>query len=165
MDKIKTRSTKVTLLRPKLINSGTPKAAILNRAETWTIETFQKAPNKYLAVFNTPDGVIYQGFNGTTGWTKSSGGQREMNNAELTRIKRQADLYKDVKLKEQYSKLDVVGKAKLGDAAVFVVDALSLDHKAEKLFFDVRSGLLVRRTVFSETKLGLDPEETDYEDY
>lgn len=165
IDKIKTRSTKVTLLQPKLINSGTPKAAILNRAETWTLETFQKAPDKYLAVITTPDGVIYQGFNGTTGWTKSARGQREMSNVEVERLKRQVDLYKDVKLKEQYSTMNVAGKEKIGDREAYVIDALSLDHKSEKLFFDVQSGLLIRRTVFTETRLGLDPQETDYEDY
>jgi hypothetical protein len=69
--KIKTKSTRATLLRPKLINSGTPKAAILNRAETWTIETFLKAPDKFLSIITTPDGVIYQGLNGNSGWTKS----------------------------------------------------------------------------------------------
>ena len=165
VDKIKTRWTKVTLLRPKLINSGTPKAAMLNRGETWTIETFQKAPDKYLAIITTPGGVIYQGFNGTTGWTKTANGQREMNNADAARIKRQADLYKDVRLKEQYSKLSVTGKEKIGDRETYVVEALSLDNKTEKLFFDAQSGLIVRRRVFTENKLGLDPEETDYEDY
>jgi hypothetical protein len=38
IDKVRTRTTKVTLLRPKVINSGTPKAAVLNRGETLTID-------------------------------------------------------------------------------------------------------------------------------
>jgi hypothetical protein len=33
------------------------------------------------------------------------------------------------------------------------------------LFFDVETGLLLRRIVFTEIKLGFDPEQTDYEDY
>lgn len=165
VDKIKTKSTKGTLLRPKLINSGTPKVAILNRAETWTIETFLKAPDKFLAVINSPDGVIYQGFNGNAGWAKSPSGQRQLSNAEVEGLKRQVDLYKDFKLREQYSKATVTGREKLGDREVYVIEALSLANKLEKLFFDVQSGLLVRRTVFTETRLGLDPEETDYEDY
>lgn len=165
VDKIRTRVTTVTLLRPKLINSGTPKAAILNRGETWTIETLQKAPDKYLAVINTPQGVVYQGFNGTIGWTKTASGQREMSSVEVGRIKRQADLYKDLKLRERYSKMAVLGKEKIGDREAYVVEALSLDNKTEKLFFDQESGLLLRRTVFTEIKLGLDPELTDYEGY
>ena len=165
VERIKTRVTETTLLRPKLINAGTPKAAILNRGESWTIETFQKAPDKYLAIINTPQGVIYQGFNGTIAWTKTPSGQREMNSAELLRIKLQADLYKDLKLNERYSKMSVIGKETIGDHEAYVVEALSLDNKIENLFFDIQSGLLLRRTVFTETKLGLDPEQTDYENY
>jgi hypothetical protein len=165
VDKIKTRTTKSTLLRPKLINSGTPRAAILNRGETWTIETFYKAPEKFLAVVTTPEEVIYQGFIGSVGWTKTSDGQHEMNSADVARIKRQADLYKDLNLKEQYSKIGLVGKERIGDREVYVVEARSLENKTEKLFFDVQSGLLLRRTVFTEIKLGLDPVQTDYEDY
>ena len=165
VDEIKTRLTKVTLLRAKLVNSARPRAAILNRGETWTIETFQKAPDKYLAVITTPQGVIYQGFNGSAGWTRTPGGIREMNSGEVARIKRQADLSKDLKLKDQYSRMSVTGTEKIGDREAYVVEAMSLDQKIEKLFFDTESGLLLRRTVFTETKLGLDPEQTDYEDY
>ncbi len=163
--KIKTKVTKVTLLRPKLINPGTPKAAILNRGETWTMETFHKAPNKYLAVVTTPDGVIYQGFNGTVGWTKSAREQRQMTTGELAWIQRQADLYDSLKLKNRYSRATVTAREKLGDHEVYVVEARSVDNKAERLYFDVKTGFLIRRIVFTEIKLGLDPEQTDYEDY
>jgi len=165
VDRIKTRTTKATLLRPKLINSGAAGAVILNRAESWAIETFQKAPNKYLAVITTPDGVIYQGFNGAVGWTKTARGQREMSGVEVARVKRQADLYNDLRLREQYSKVSVIGKEKIDGHEVYVLDARSLENKAERLYFDVKTGFLLRRTVFTEIKLGLDPEQTDYEDY
>jgi hypothetical protein len=163
--KIKTRTTRITQLRPKLINSGTPKAAMLNRAETWTIETFQKVPNKYLSVLTTPDGVIYQGFNGTVGWIKTARDQRQMTTAELARIQRQADLSDSLKLKERYAKATVTASERLGDHEVYVVDARSVADKAEKLYFDVKTGFLIRRIIFTEIKLGLDPEQTDYEYY
>ncbi|HYN25480.1 MAG TPA: photosynthetic reaction center cytochrome c subunit family protein [Pyrinomonadaceae bacterium] len=165
IDKIRTRMMKVSLLRPKLINSGTPKAAMINRGETWTIETFQKAPDKYLAVITTPEGVTYQGFNGTTGWIKTPVELREMSSVELEWIKRQLDLYKDFKLKDQYSRMSVIGREKISDREAYVIEALSLGNKTEKLFFDTQAGLLLRRTVLTETKLGLDPEQTDFEDY
>lgn len=165
IDRIRTRTTKVTLLRPKLINSGTPRAAILNRAETVTLETFQKAPDKYLVIIPTADGIVHQGFNGTVGWTKTATEQTEMNSAQVGRMRRQADLYRDVKLKERYSTARVLGRERIGDRDVYAVEAKSLDNKTEKLFFEVSSGLLLRRIVFTEIKLGLDPEQTDYEDY
>lgn len=163
--KIKTRTAKATMLRPKLINSGTPKAAVLNRAETWTIETLQKVPNKYLVVITTPSGVVHQGFNGTVGWIKTGSEQRQMTSVELASLKRQADLYDSLKLKERYSKASVTAKERLGDREVYVVEARSVLNKAERLYFDVKSGFLLRRIVFTEIKLGLDPEQTDYDDY
>jgi len=140
--KIKTRTTKATLLRPKLINSGTPKAAVLNRAETWTIETFYKAPNKYLMVITTPNGVINQGFNGTVGWIRSGREQRQMTADELEWIKRQADLYDSLKLKERYAKTSVTSREKLGEREVYVLEAQSVGNKAERLYFDVKTGFL-----------------------
>ena len=165
VDKIKTRSTKVTLLRPKLVNSGTPRAAMINRGETITLETFQKSPDKYLAIITSPNEIVRQGFNGTVGWTKTATEQSEMNSAQVGRMRRLADLYRDVKLKERYSAARVIGRERIGDREAYVVDAKSLDNKSEKLFFDVSTGLLLRRIVFTEIRLGLDPEQTDYEDY
>ncbi len=165
IDKIKTRSSKVTLLRPKLVNSGTPKAAMLTRSETWTMETFQKGPDKYVAIITTPEGVINQGFNGTVGWIKNPTEQRELNSAQLARMKRDVDFYKDLNLRERYAKTVVTGKEKIGDREAYVIEATSIENKPEKLFFDIQTGLLLRRTVFTETKLGMDPQQTDYEDY
>ena len=165
IDKIKTQTTVQTLLRPKLINSGTPKAAMLNRGESWTMEVFQKAPDKYLSVITTPDGIFRQGFNGQAGWIKTPTAQRQMNSVELARIKAQADFYSDFKLKERYSTLSVIGRERLGNHEVYVVQGRSLTNQTEKLFFDIETGLLLRRVVFTEIKLGLDPEQIDYEDY
>lgn len=165
VDRISTRRTKLSLFRPKLINAGTPKAAIINRGEIWTVETFQKAPDKYLAVVTTPEGVTYQGFNGTRGWIKSPDEQREMSSTETAQMKRQVDFFRDFKLKEQYSKVNLIGREKIGHREAYVIEGLSLGNKTEKLFFDTQTGLLLRRIVLTETMLGLDPEQTDFEDY
>ena len=174
--KITSRVIKLSWLRPKLVNGGTPNAAMIARGETWAMEIYQKAPNKYLAVITSPNGMIYQGFNGTTGWVKSPQGQREMNSAELTRVARLADILGDFKLKEQYSQMTVTGRDKIDDHEVHVVEVLGAQasltasapapaRRVEKLFFDTQSGLLVRRTVLTQTALGLDPEQTDFKDY
>ena len=186
--KITTRVIKLSWLRPKLVNGGTPNAAMIARGETWAMEIYQKAPNKYLAVITSPNGMIYQGFNGTTGWVKTVQGQREMNIAEVARVARQADLLGDFALKEQYSQMSVTGREKIDDREVYVVEALGAQaslaapssaprptpgpaaghapaHRTEKLFFDTQSGLLLRRIVLTPTALGPDPEQTDFKDY
>jgi len=165
IDKIRTRTTKMTLLRAKTVDAGTAKAAVLNRAERLTIETFQKAPDKYLAVINGSGGPIYQGFNGTTGWTKSAQGERIMNSVEVARLKDQADLRSQIELKDRYSKIDLIGKDRIGQRDVYVLEGRSVAGKSERLYFDAKSGFLLRRTVLTETKLGLSPEQTDYDDY
>ena len=166
IEKIKTRYTKASFQRPKLVNSGTPKAAIINRGETWTIETYRKAPDKYLAVITSPEGIISQGYNGSIGWIKTPQGQREMNAAEVERIKREADLYTDLHLKEQFSAMTLIEKEKIDNRETYVIEATRIkDKKIEKLFFDAQNNLLLRRTVFTETVLGSNPEQTDFEDY
>jgi len=165
VEKISTRVSKISLLRPKIVGGGTPKAHAVARGETWSLEVYQKAPNKFLAITTTPNAVIYQGFNGTTGWVKTPAGQREMNAAELASIKKQADLYKDVARAADYSKLAVAGKETIAGREAYVVEAMNAAGKAERLFFDLETGLLVRRVVLTETVLGPDPEQTDYEDY
>lgn len=183
--KITTRVIKFSWLRPKLVNGGTPNAAMLARGDTWPTEIYQKAPNKYLAVINSPNGVIYQGFNGTKGWVKSPQGQREMNSAELARVTRTADLLGEFALKQQYSQMTVMGRQTIDNREVYVIEAVPVGtqtasvtppastasatstsvHRFEKLFFDVQTGLLLRRTVLTPTILGFDPEQTDFRDY
>lgn len=165
VDSIRTRFTKTQLLRMKVINSGTPKAAAVNRGEELTIETYQKTPDKLLSIIATPTGTVQQGFNGSRGWVKSGNAIRELSERDVARMKRDSNFYKELNLKDRYSKSIVVRKEKLDEHEVYVVEARSLENKDERLFFDVKSGLLLRRIVFTEIKLGLDPEQTDYEDY
>jgi hypothetical protein len=166
IEKIKTRYTKTLFQRSKLVNSGTPKAAVINRGETLTIETFLKMPDKFLTIITSPEEVISQGYNGSNGWIKTPQEQRALTAAEVERLKRQADLFTDLKIKERFSALMVAGKEKIGNRETYVIEAMRLsDKKIEKLFFDAQNGLLLRRTVFTETVLGANPEQTDYEDY
>ncbi len=47
----------------------------------------------------------------------------------------------------------------------YVIQATPANGPVEKLFFDVRTGLLVRRYTESDTPLGKLPLQVDYEDY
>ena len=163
--KITSRVSKVELLRASVVNSGTPNAYALARGTKWTAELYQKAGDKFLMVISTPQGVVYQGYNGTTGWTKTPAGQREINGQELARIKRQADMFAEFKIKSQFSSLLNDGRDRIKDRDVYVLRGTNLDNKTERLYFDIQSGLLLRRTVYTDTILGRDPEQTDYDDY
>lgn len=129
-------------------------------------EVYQKAPNKFSTVTTYPNETFSTGFNGVAGWGASSkGGVRSLPDALLAQVKSDAEFYKEIKAKELYSKLTVAGRQKIGDREVFVVEATPLTGPREKLYFDVESGLLLRKYTESETLLGMFPMQIDYEDY
>ena len=129
-------------------------------------EVYQKAPDKLLTVTSYPQVAFSNGFNGTAAWGHSSrDGVTPLPDQLLAQIKRDAVFYKELKTEELYSKLTVLGKAPVRDSEAYVVEAKPVSGPVEKLFFDVRTGLLVRRYTETDTPLGKLPLQTDYEDY
>lgn len=129
-------------------------------------EVYQKAPDKMLTVTSYPQVVFSNGFNGTAAWGHSSReGLTPLPDQLLAELKREAVFYKELKTEELYSKLNVTGKVAVRDSDAYVIDAKPINGPSEKLFFDVRTGLLVRRYTESDTPLGKLPLQTDYEDF
>jgi hypothetical protein len=129
-------------------------------------ELTQSGRDLILASITTPQsGIVERAFNGTVGWEKSSAGLREMAPEELTYFKRYPNLYADLKLKGQFSRLTVSGKQKLDGRDVYVLRGANVDGRREQLFFDVESGLLTRRIVSTTTLVGIIPEQIDFSDY
>jgi len=129
-------------------------------------EVHQKAPDKLLTVTSYPNVVFSNGFNGTVAWGHSSReGATPLPAQLVAEMKREAVFYKELKTPELYSNLTIVGRGSVRDAEAYVVQAKPVDGPVEKLFFDVRTGLLVRRYTESDTPLGKFPLQTDYEDY
>src|SRR4029453_5337699 len=75
------------------------------------------------------------------------------------------DLFKDIKLKEQFTRLNVAGKEKIDARDVYVLRGTSAGNKRERLYFDVQTGLLVRRVTITPTSIGNIPEQVDFDDY
>ena len=129
-------------------------------------EVHQKAPDKILTVTSYPNVVFSNGFNGTSGWAHSSReGATPLPEQLLDQIKRDAVFYKELKTEELYSSLTMLGRAPVRDADAYVIQATPVNGAVEKLFFDVVTGLLVRRYTESDTPLGKLPLQLDYEDY
>jgi hypothetical protein len=152
IEKLKTRSMKGTWLTSTGITFG--------------YEVYQSAPDKIYAVLNTPkQGVIERGFDGQSGWENSQRGLRDLHSQELIILKRYPDLFKDIKLQGQFTRLGFGGKDKIDGKDVYVLRGLGIDGRGERLYFDVQTGLLVRRITTTPTIVGLIPEQVDYEDY
>jgi hypothetical protein len=129
-------------------------------------DVYQKAPNKLLTVTSYPDIVFRNGFNGTVGWGESSkGGVMELPAQVLAQLKSDSEFYKEIRVKELYRKLTLLGKSTMNDSEAYVIEAAPFIGSSEKLYFDIHSGLLVRKYVESETVFGRFPLQTDYEDY
>lgn len=128
-------------------------------------ELSQSGPEMVLAVITTQRGAVERGFNGTAGWEKSPGGLRELGSGELYYLRRYPDIYKDLKLKDQFTRINVAGKPKIDGRDVYLLRATTAGGKREQLFFDAETGLLVRRSTSTTTPIGMIPEQVDFEDY
>jgi carboxyl-terminal processing protease len=123
------------------------KAEISSMNLTGTTELFEKAPNKAITNIHVPGlGLMQRGFDGTKGWWQDSmRGYIKFEGYGLNEIRRESNFYKELKLKELYNRLALVGKEKVGERETYVVQEMFGSLGAEKLYFDVESGLLLRR--------------------
>ncbi len=126
------------------------------------LEIYAKAPNKSLTVMDVePAGLVKQGFDGRTGWSNGSDTAHGIERAALV----DADFYREIKLKEQYTRVKLLGKVKEGFRQVYLVEAVRGSSAAENLYFDVESGLLVRRDVPRRTSKGVVHAEVYFSDW
>ena len=129
-------------------------------------QVFQKAPDKILTITSYPGLVFANGFNGSTAWGYSSkDGVMALTDQVRNQIRADSVFNRELKLEEVYPQLKLIGKTSVNDSDAYLIQATPVNGDPEKLFFDVRSGLLVRRYVESETILGKFPLQTDYEDF
>lgn len=131
------------------------------------IEMYSKAPNKTaMTIELTGFGKIETVYDGAKAWSADpQTGLRELSGAELAATKREADFHGSLKMKSHFSKMEVKGKQKVGDAEAYVVVATPAEGKPQKLYFDVNSGLLVRTDVEVESPQGAMAFEIFLEDY
>jgi hypothetical protein len=152
IDKLQSRVLKGSLLTSNGITLG--------------YELYQSGPDKLYTVLITPkEGNFELGFDGSVGWEKSVHGVRPIEDTELFYLRRYPDLFKDIKLKEQFTRLTFAGKEKLEGKEVYVLRGTTADNKRERLYFDAQTGLLLRRSLTVPTMIGVIPEQVDFEDY
>ena len=103
---------------------------------------------------------------GNMGWEKNPQGLHDITGQQLADLKMSLQLFRNLKLKEQYTSFRVGGrKEKIGERDVYVLTGVTADKKRERLFFDAESGLLLRRVSYTETMISIIPEQTDFDDY
>ena len=135
------------------------------------VEVTLKAPDKYLMIWTSPQGV--QGITaasvtGEAGWVKSSTGVRKLSGSDseqLKLLKRAASFYLPIKVVDQAAQMRVVGTEKIGDRDVYVLNLVVDPNTTRTFFFDTQTGLLLRILTTTRTMLVPLPEQIDFEDY
>lgn len=152
---------------------GTTTTAI---GQTVAYEAENLAPDKGHEDFALPDasGRFCAGdsrceyrrvINGGQGWLKSGGGVSELAGEQLADQRLSFPFFQILKLKDQYASFRFFGRDRIDDRDVYVLSAVRLDDKLERLYFDVENGLLRRRISYLRTLVGTIPQQTDFENY
>lgn len=165
LENVKSRVSRGTLLRMKVVDSGTPKAWAVNRGQADPIEIVHLAPGKVTVTLGAPPQQVVQRLDGASGTMQSPRGERPMTSEEVARMAEQTDLRKELKLRERADKAQVLRREPVDGRDAFVLRIREEDGTSRLFYFDVATGLLRRQVVNRPTVLGPDPEQTDFEDY
>jgi hypothetical protein len=149
---------------------------ITSRAETGTIampdgqslpvDIIAKAPDKRSVTTHGKRGDSVTAFDGQVGWLSAPGRPaRMMGPADVEATRVDADLHLPIDLRNLFTAFQVGGVEKIGADDTRVVTAERNGHLAAKLYFDEKTGLLVRLMHFVDSPLGFNPVQVDFTDY
>jgi hypothetical protein len=129
-------------------------------------EEYRKAPNRSVIVSRGSTITVAEGFDGTTMWAQNAAGAAaDALPIDTARAKRDLDLQASLNLKKTYARMEVTGISRVGTRDAYLVVGYPQDDLPEKLYFDISSGLLVRKITALSSVMGEVPFETDYDDY
>lgn len=132
-----------------------------------TVMVHEKAPNKLLQVVIINGASIRQGFDGTTAWTDDpADGARVLSGLELSETRRDADFFHPLHLHQIYSGLRFAGTEKIGDRTAYVVEGTASEESdPDKMYFDSRTGLVLRIVSHRHSADGDGDVQEDFQNY
>ncbi len=126
---------------------------------------YQKAPDKILTIGQNHWGEFSRGFNGEVGWFKAGQREDEIKGDDLNLLKDAAEFYRNINIEKDYSKLRLSDIVVVDSDTAYEVKGSLSKYLSDKLFFDVNTGLLIRKIQYNQTPLGNIQVQTDYKDY
>lgn len=108
---------------------------------------------------------VTEGFDGTKGWKAGNKAAIYMKPDEAEQLRREGELSAPEKIKQIYPKMEYRALDRIDGHEVYVVFATAASGTRERLFFDVATGLLVRRSTATPTMFGNYVYQVDYLDY
>jgi Photosynthetic reaction centre cytochrome C subunit len=132
-----------------------------------TVEILQKAPNLVYRTAKTKELTQLSGADAKGPWVQDARGRVNGPAIDLERSRetRAANFYAALDIAKDFPKLTVEGKEKIGASETYVVVGVPADGVAVRMYFDVKTGLLLRTYTLTPTQLGPSPYQVDYSDY
>ncbi len=130
------------------------------------IEIYQKAPNLMLRIAKTKDMTLLNGYDARGAWTQDARGRvNGPIEIEQIRERRSDDFYEPLDIAREYPKVKVEGIEKIGANEVYVVRGEPTEGLPMRMYFDTKTGLLLRKRTEVPTHSGLSPFQIDYSEY
>ena len=150
----------------KKFSSRVEKGVILVGGNETPIELFMKAPNKRISVTHMPKSESYTAFDGTSGWLGSTGRPpRTMSPAESEAAGLDAEFYLALRLPQIFQQLRTGRPESINGIECQTLIGTRPGRPPVRLYFEAKSGLLLRQVRYGETPLGRNPTQIDYADY
>ena len=110
--------------------------------------------------------TVSEGSDADGAWAQNmNGGVNNLPEPDQQRAKRMDDFYEPLDMAKNYDSMVVVDIEKVGAKDCYVVLATPANDSPERLYFDVKTGLLVRRLTQLPSTVGPFPYAVDYDDY
>jgi hypothetical protein len=127
-------------------------------------EVWQKS-NKLQVTTKYGDYLVSEGFDGNAAWKRGNKDAIPLKADEAEQIKREAQIFSFADFKTIYSTLEFRFVDKIDGREVYLIAATTEGGLRERLYFDVQTNLLVRRSAATPTVLGNFQYQVDYADY
>lgn len=138
-----------------------------NQGLKGTLEIYAKSPNKLLAIQRFEGiGEFKMGYDGKVGWSLDPiQGLRQLEGTELAQLKREATFNADLRWRELYKKVTLVGTRKVGQRNAYVIRLVPTLGKPVTHYYDTKTFLLLRIDSVQEGPQGEIPMESYLTDY
>jgi len=131
------------------------------------VDIFARAPNQRTWIIHMPEGDSRRVFNGRNGWWAGPDGPapvETLTSGNLDRYRLEAMVAFPAGIKQAFSGWKV-GRTAIDDRPVQIVQGTNAGLLPVNLYFDSKSGLLVRLVRWNQTPVGPVPTEINYDDY
>ena len=138
--------------------------------EKYPVDVVAKAPNQISTVVHTSAGDSATTYDGRTGWIAGPATERpvtllELTGGDLLGAKLDAAVWFPTQLKQALMQWRPSSSATIDGHEARMIQGSSDGRYPVNLYFDAKTGLLLRMVRYQDSPVGLNPTQTDYADY